>query len=51
LPDICGVWRLRSYYLENEQTGERTEVFGPKLNGVLILLPEGRMQAIITPAE
>jgi Lipocalin-like domain len=51
VPDIYGVWRLQSYYLENMETAERTEVFGPKPNGVLILLPEGRMAAIITPTE
>jgi hypothetical protein len=51
LPDICCVWRPRSHYLENEQTGERTEVFGPRPNGVLILFPDGRMAAIITPTE
>jgi hypothetical protein len=50
VPDIYGVWRLQSYYLENMQTAERTKVFGPTPNGVLILLPEGR-PAIITPTE
>jgi Lipocalin-like domain len=51
VPDIYGVWRLQSYYLENMETAERTEVFGPEPNGVLILFPEGRMAAIITPTE
>jgi hypothetical protein len=51
LPDICGVWRLRSYLLKNLITGEDTEVFGSKPNGVLILLPEGRMAGIVTPSE
>jgi hypothetical protein len=48
---IHGVWRLESYYLENLQTGERTDVFGPNPNGVLTLLPEGRMFALLTPGE
>src|SRR5262245_41307921 len=51
LPDICGVWRLRSYYLQNLQTDERTQPNGDRPNGVLILLPEGRMAAILTPGE
>jgi hypothetical protein len=45
------VWRLRSYLLKNLATGEDTEVFGPKPNGVLILLPEGCMAGIVTPSE
>jgi hypothetical protein len=49
MPDICGVWLLRSYYLENTATGERTEPFGSSPNGVLVLLPEGRMIGMITP--
>ncbi|WP_029117478.1 lipocalin-like domain-containing protein [Mycobacterium sp. URHB0044] len=48
---IHGVWRLKSYYLENLQTGERTHVFGSNPNGVLTLLPEGRMFALLTPGE
>lgn len=48
---IHGVWRLKSYNLENLQTGERTDVFGPNPNGVLTLLPEGRMFALLTPGD
>jgi hypothetical protein len=51
LPDVHGVWLLRSYYLENTATGERSEPFGPGPNGVLILLPEGRMAGIVTPSH
>jgi Lipocalin-like domain len=50
-PDIFGVWRLQSYYLETVKTGERIEPFGAKPKGVLILHPEGRMVAMLTPAE
>jgi hypothetical protein len=39
------------YYLENVDTAERTEVFAANPNGVLILLPEGRMAAIVTRAR
>lgn len=49
--DLHGVWLLRSYYIENLANGERTEAFGPNPNGVLILLPEGRMAAVVTPSE
>jgi Lipocalin-like domain len=48
---IHGVWRLKSYYLENLQTGKCTDVFGPNPNGVLTLMPEGRMFALLTPGE
>ncbi len=50
LPDITGVWRLQSYLLKNLATGENTDVFGPTPSGVLILLLEGRMAAIMTPS-
>ena len=49
--DISGVWRLRAFYSEDVATGRRTEPFGPNPNGVLILHPEGRMVALLTPAE
>jgi hypothetical protein len=51
MPDIRGVWRLRSYYLQNIQTGERVEPLGAEPNGVLILLPEGRMAALLMPMD
>jgi hypothetical protein len=51
IPDILGVWRLRSSYLENVETGERIEPFGANPRGVLILHPEGRMVALLTPEE
>jgi Lipocalin-like domain len=50
-PGIHGVWQLASYYVENLRTAERTEVFGPNPKGVLILLPEGRMTAMLTPTN
>jgi hypothetical protein len=51
LPDITGVWHLKSYLLKNLATGESTHVFGSSPRGVLILLPEGRMAAIMTPSQ
>jgi hypothetical protein len=50
LPDITGVWHLTSYLLKNLATGESTNVFGANPSGILILLPEGRMAAIMTPS-
>ncbi len=51
LPDITGVWHLTSYLLKNLATGESAHVFGSSPKGILILLPEGRMAAILTPSE
>src|SRR5215813_10772263 len=51
MPDIHGVWRLQSCYLKNLETDERTEPYGAHPNGVIILLPGGRMAAILTPGE
>jgi hypothetical protein len=51
IPDICGIWRLQSCYLKNLQSDERSEPYGVRPNGVLILLPEGRMAALLTPTE
>jgi len=49
--DPTGVWILRACYQEIVQTGERIDMFGPNPRGVLIILPEGRMAAVLTPAE
>ncbi len=48
---LTGVWMLRSFYLEDTETGERTEPFGPHPTGTLILNAGGRMAALITPSE
>jgi Lipocalin-like domain len=47
--DISGVWRLRDFYVQNTQTGERFQPFGVDPRGSLILHPEGRMMAVVTP--
>ena len=49
LPGLCGAWRLRSSFLRNVETDERIDPFGAQPNGVLILLPGGRMAAMLTP--
>ena len=46
-----GVWKLQSFYAENVETGERSETFGPEPRGTLILHPDGRMAALITPGD
>ncbi len=46
---IVGVWRLRSFHAENVDTKERSNSFGLDPRGTLILHPDGRMVALITP--
>ena len=48
---IVGVWTLRSLSAENLGTGERSESFGADPSGILILHPDGRMAAVLTPRE
>jgi hypothetical protein len=47
---VLGVWKLRSYSMENVETKERSEPFGSAPRGSLILHPDGRMMALIAPA-
>jgi hypothetical protein len=49
--DVIGVWRLRSYYLEIQQTGERIEPYGTHPKGVFMIHPEGRVAVVMTPGE
>ena len=49
--DVIGVWRLCSYYLEVQQTGERIEPYGAHPKGVLMIHPEGRVAVVMTPGE
>jgi Lipocalin-like domain len=49
--DVIGVWRLRAYYLEIVESGERIEPFGPKPKGVFMIHPDGRVVVVMTPAE
>lgn len=48
---VLGAWKLQSFYTENVETKERSEPFGPEPRGTLILHPDGRMAAILTPRE
>lgn len=48
---IVGVWSLQSFHMEDVGTGQRSEPFGPAPLGMLILHPDGRMVAMISPRE
>ena len=49
--DVIGVWRLRAYYLQIVQSGERIEPFGTQPNGVFMIHPDGRVMVVMTPTE
>ena len=46
--DLFGVWKLRAFYIENPETGERFEPMGAVPRGAL---PGGRMMTVVTPSE
>lgn len=48
---IVGVWSLQSFHMDDVETGQRSEPFGPAPRGTLILHPDGRMAAMIAPRE
>jgi hypothetical protein len=48
---LIGTWLLSSHHTEDSRTGERTESFGSAPSGVLIILADGRMSALITPGS
>ena len=45
---LVGVWKLQTYDVEFQDTGERKAPFGANPNGYIIFTPEGRMMAILT---
>ena len=45
---IVGTWRLVSVRYEDQATGERTPVYGPRPKGIQIATPEGRWLALMT---
>ena len=47
--DLIGVWSLMAHQMENVETGERSDPFGPHPRGTLFFHPGGRMIALITP--
>ncbi len=48
---IRGVWTLQSFVMEDAETKERSEPFGPSPRGTLIVGPDGRLAALIAPRE
>ena len=46
--DLLGIWIVRSFYLQDIETGERSQPWGPRPGGTLVFTPSGRMFAIIT---
>ena len=45
---LIGVWKLQTYEIEFQDTGERKTQFGEHPNGFLIFTAEGRMMAVLT---
>ena len=45
---LLGLWKLQTYELEFEDTGERKMPFGAHPNGYGVFTPEGRTIAILT---
>jgi hypothetical protein len=45
---ILGSWRLLSFELESQATGERESVLGKNPMGYIIFTPEGRFMAVLT---
>jgi hypothetical protein len=45
---ILGIWRLVSYEVKSQATGERESVLGRTPTGNIIFTPEGRMMVVIT---
>ena len=46
-PNVMGVWKLVSYDLEFQDSGERRAVFGQSPKGYIIFTSEGRMMAYL----
>ena len=47
LTKLFGTWKLISFVMEVQETGERRPFFGKNPTGFIILLPEGRMMTVI----
>lgn len=48
---LLGTWRLISFEVENQATGQRQPAFPTPSRGRLIVLPDGTMMSIITRAD
>ncbi len=51
ISEVIGIWILRSFHLEDMETGQRIDPFGANPRGVLIIHPGGRMAAVMTPKD
>ena len=45
---ILGIWRLVSFEVEFQATGEREQIRGKNPTGFIIFTPEGRMMVVLT---
>jgi len=45
---ILGIWRLVSFAVEFQATGEREQIRGKNPTGFIIFTPEGRMTVVLT---
>jgi hypothetical protein len=45
--NLLGIWKVVSFVQEVQETGERRPFFGKNPTGFVILLPEGRLMAVI----
>lgn len=50
LEKFLGVWKLESFDVEFQDSGEKKTPFGANPNGYIIFTPEGRMMALLTAA-
>ena len=48
---IVGTWKLRSYVVEVQATGEKLPVMGEKPSGYVAFLPDGRVFFLLTGAD
>jgi hypothetical protein len=45
---VCGVWKLVSYNIEIQATGQKEQPMGKKPTGYVIFTPEGRVFFVLT---
>jgi hypothetical protein len=45
--NVIGTWKLLSFDVEFQATGEKEQTFGPNPDGYIILTPEGRIMTVV----
>jgi hypothetical protein len=45
--NVIGTWKLLSFDVEFQASGEKQQTYGPDPDGYIILTPEGRMMALV----